>query len=123
MIGVEMVFEPLKTYILNDTRIYKEYDGLKLESGDFWNFTQEISQWAIKKHLSKLRQPVDKELWAMPVEETNAYYSPTDNSMVFPAGKSLKIDSKPIRVIFKESYSPHFIIPNILMDSIMALLV
>jgi len=74
------------TYILNDTRIYKEYDGLKLESGDFWNFTQEISQWAIKKHLSKLRQPVDKELWAMPVEETNAYYSPTDNSMVFPAG-------------------------------------
>ena len=116
-----MAFKPLKTYILNDTRIYKEYDGLKLESGDFWNFTQEISQWAIKKHLSKLRQPVDKELWAMPVEETNAYYSPTDNSMVFPAGKSLKTDNRPT-VIFKESYSPHFIIPNIPMASIMALL-
>ena len=89
-----MIIKPIQTYILNDTRIYKEYDGLKLESGDFWNFTQEISQWAIKKHLSKLRQPVDKELWAMPVEETNAYYSPTDNSMVFPAGKyqNQKID-------------------------------
>jgi len=73
-------------YILNDTRIYEEYDGLVLEIGDFWNYTQEISQWAIKKHLSKLRKPVDKSLWAMSVEETNAYYSPTDNAMVFPAG-------------------------------------
>ena len=76
----------IKNYILNDTRIYEEYDGLVLEIGDFWNYTQEISQWAIKKHLSKLRKPVDKSLWAMSVEETNAYYSPTDNAMVFPAG-------------------------------------
>ena len=74
-------------YILNDTRINEEYDGLKLSGGgDFWQYTWDINLWAIQKHLSKLRKPVDKELWSMSVEETNAYYSPTDNAMVFPAG-------------------------------------
>ena len=74
-------------YILNDTRINEEYNGLALSSGgDFWQYTWDINLWAIQKHLSKLRKPVDKELWSMSVEETNAYYSPTDNAMVFPAG-------------------------------------
>jgi len=73
-------------YILNNTKINVEYDGLELESGDYWSYTQEMLSWAIAKHLSKLRKPVDKELWSMGIEETNAYYAPTDNAMVFPAG-------------------------------------
>ena len=91
-------------YILNDTRINEEYDGLKLSGGgDFWQYTWDINLWAIQKHLSKLRKPVDKELWSMSVEETNAYYSPTDNAMVFPAGiKYFFHLTSPNRYNFKE---------------------
>ena len=78
-------------YLLNDTRIKEEYDGLVLENGNFWQYTWAVNLWAIKKHLKKLRKPVDKEMWSMSVEETNAYYSPTDNAMVFPAGELTRI--------------------------------
>ena len=89
-------------YLLNNTKIISEYEGLALEDGDdFWGYTWTINEWAIKNHNMKLRKPVDKvssnriqnrrytkfkELWSMSVQETNAYYSPTENAMVFPAG-------------------------------------
>ena len=76
-------------YLLNNSKILEEYDGLVIDGGDFWNNTRQANKWAIKKHLKKLRKPVDKEMWSMSVEETNGYYSPTENAMVFPAGKKI----------------------------------
>ena len=37
----------------------------------------------IDEHLNK---PVDKEEWALPPQTVNAYYSPTSNTVCFPAG-------------------------------------
>eukprot|EP00939_MAST-03C_sp_MAST-3C-sp1_P004284 g4284.t1 len=43
-------------------------------------------QWAISKDASDLRKPVDRTRWGMSAPTVNAYYSPTTNQMVFPAG-------------------------------------
>ena len=104
-------------YLLNNTRIEEEYAGLELSHGDFWMYTWEINLWAIQKHLKKLRNPVDKEVWSMSVEETNAYYNPTDNAMVFPAGlKSVFCRQNKLLMCFdlfglkREPYSPSFLV-------------
>ena len=48
-------------YLLNNTKIISEYEGLVLEDNDdFWGYTWTINEWAIKNHNMKLRKPVDK---------------------------------------------------------------
>lgn len=39
-----------------------------------------------RKEINKLSSPVDKTEWSMLPQEVNAYYSPSRNEMVFPAG-------------------------------------
>jgi predicted metalloendopeptidase len=48
-------------YLLNNTKIVSEYDGLVLkDNDDFWGYTWTINEWAIQNHNKKLRKPVDK---------------------------------------------------------------
>jgi len=42
-------------------------------------------QRSIRKNLSELGEPVDKTEWGMPPQAVNAYYSPLNNQIVFPA--------------------------------------
>ena len=42
-------------------------------------------QHSIRKNLSELGKPVDKTEWGMPPQAVNAYYSPLNNQIVFPA--------------------------------------
>lgn len=42
-------------------------------------------QRSIRKSLSELGKPVDKTEWGMPPQAVNAYYSPLNNQIVFPA--------------------------------------
>lgn len=40
----------------------------------------------LKMNLEKLDQPVNKTRWGMTPPTVNAYYTPTKNQIVFPAG-------------------------------------
>ncbi len=40
----------------------------------------------LRRDLAKVSQPVDPDEWRMPASTVNAYYSPTGNEIVFPAG-------------------------------------
>lgn len=44
------------------------------------------SKWVVKDNYSKLHEPVDKEKWHMNPQTVNAYYSPVNNEICFPAG-------------------------------------
>ena len=44
------------------------------------------SQWRREDMLSKLGEPIDRTEWGMLPQTVNAYYSPTKNEIVFPAG-------------------------------------
>jgi putative endopeptidase len=46
----------------------------------------EANKWEFKRNLEKLYKPVDKLEWHMNAHDINAYYSPSKNEIVFPAG-------------------------------------
>ncbi|XP_022096957.1 membrane metallo-endopeptidase-like 1 [Acanthaster planci] len=74
-------------WIKDNAKLDKHYVTLE-------NFTQDgycengvkYTRWILQKSLGSLRDPVDKETWDMGPAEVNAYYSPNENKIVFPAG-------------------------------------
>ncbi|MDB5087628.1 MAG: peptidase [Mucilaginibacter sp.] len=65
---------------------WQQYEGLEIERGDYAGNLRRISQWRYNYNVSQLGKPVDKTRWGMSPPTVNAYYSPTNNEIVFPAG-------------------------------------
>ncbi|TPR18242.1 MULTISPECIES: M13 family metallopeptidase [Apilactobacillus] len=57
----------------------------KDENGDLFTNVHNIGKLVIKDEFSKWNKPVDKSLWDMSANTVNAYYSPLENVIVFPA--------------------------------------
>lgn len=65
--------------------VWRDYSSLVLGDNLIENILI-ISRFELAFDLSELYQPVNKTLWHMYPHEVNAYYSPTQNEIVFPAG-------------------------------------
>jgi putative endopeptidase len=65
---------------------WRSYDGLAIDRASFLANAQRASAFETKRQLAKVGKPVDKEEWEMTPPTVNAYYEPTMNEMVFPAG-------------------------------------
>jgi putative endopeptidase len=65
---------------------WQNYDGLEIDRDDYAGNLRRISQWRYNYNVSQLGKPVDKTRWGMSPPTVNAYYSPTNNEIVFPAG-------------------------------------
>ncbi len=65
---------------------WQPYTGLVIERNDYAGNLKRISQWRYEYSVSQLNKPVDKTRWGMSPPTVNAYYSPTNNEIVFPAG-------------------------------------
>jgi putative endopeptidase len=65
---------------------WKTYEGLELSEDNYAQNFINASKWASKDNFSKLGKPVDKSEWYMTPSTVNAYYNPTSNEIVFPAG-------------------------------------
>jgi putative endopeptidase len=65
---------------------WQQYAGLEIERGDYAGNLRKISEWRYNYNVSQLGKPVDKTRWGMSPPTVNAYYSPTNNEIVFPAG-------------------------------------
>ena len=72
-IGYPDKWEDYSTFIIN------ENDSLYAQM-------ESVSKWVYQRDLKKVGKPVDKTEWFMNAHEINAYYSPTQNEIVFPAG-------------------------------------
>lgn len=65
---------------------WKNYEEIKINSGNsLWENVFNASLWFIDDNLGKLKKPVDKEEWHMYPQTVNAYYSPINNEICFPA--------------------------------------
>jgi len=65
---------------------WKSYDGLTLDgSKHFENMAAAYQHWS-GQELAKVGNPVDPKEWFMTASTVNAYYNPTENEIVFPAG-------------------------------------
>jgi putative endopeptidase len=65
---------------------WRNYDALQIDRGSFVQNAERATAFEVKRQLTKVGKPVDKEEWEMTPPTVNAYYDPTMNQMVFPAG-------------------------------------
>ncbi len=65
---------------------WRSYEGLAIDRASFLANAERASAFEVRRELAKVGKPVDKEEWEMTPPTVNAYYEPTMNEMVFPAG-------------------------------------
>lgn len=65
---------------------WKNYDGLEIKGDSYFENVKNVGKWNYDFMISQLGKPVDRERWGMTPPTVNAYYNPTLNEIVFPAG-------------------------------------
>ncbi len=80
--------EKLKTIIrkLGYPDKWKDYTALEIDRESYLKNAVNASKFLFQFNLSKLGNPVDKTEWGMTPPTVNAYYNPSYNEIVFPAG-------------------------------------
>ena len=65
---------------------WKNYDDVTISKDTYYANEQSIAKHEYKKMIDKAGKSVDKTEWGMTPPTVNAYYNPTFNEIVFPAG-------------------------------------
>ena len=65
---------------------WKNYDDVTIDKADFYANVKKLGAHNLKESLDKIGKPVDRTEWGMTPPTVNAYYNPTNNEIVFPAG-------------------------------------
>ncbi len=65
---------------------WKDYNGVTISRKDFLGNARRVGHWAYTDMVSRFGKPVDKTRWGMTPPTINAYYNPSNNEIVFPAG-------------------------------------
>jgi endothelin-converting enzyme/putative endopeptidase len=65
---------------------WRSYDGLAVDRASYWSNRAKATAFEVARRLAKIGKPVDKSEWQMTPPTVNAYYEPTMNEIVFPAG-------------------------------------
>jgi putative endopeptidase len=65
---------------------WRDYSSVKVARGDYAGNAQRVREFDIARNFAKLGKPVDKSEWTMTPPTVNAYYSPPENNINFPAG-------------------------------------
>jgi putative endopeptidase len=68
------------------TSKWKNYDDVTINKDDFFGNIQSVRKHNVKEMVDKVGKDVDKTEWGMTAPTVNAYYNPTNNEIVFPAG-------------------------------------
>jgi putative endopeptidase len=68
------------------TSKWKNFDDVSIDKADFFTNVQSIRKHDIKESVDKIGKDVDRTEWGMTAPTVNAYYNPTNNEIVFPAG-------------------------------------
>ncbi|MCD6366898.1 MAG: M13 family metallopeptidase [Bacteroidales bacterium] len=74
------------TYKIGYPDKWKDYSAIDIVPNDLIHNMLAIYKFQVKDNLDKLGKPVDRKEWGMPPQMVNAYYDPSMNEVVFPAG-------------------------------------
>ncbi len=66
--------------------VWRDYTGLKVDRTSYLQNVLAARQFEFRRVLAKMGKPVDRSEWATTPITNNAYYEPTLNELVFPAG-------------------------------------
>ncbi|MDB5140171.1 MAG: peptidase [Mucilaginibacter sp.] len=65
---------------------WKRYDDVVVNKDTYYANLVSVAKHDYKESIKKINKPVDKTEWGMTPPTVNAYYNPTFNEIVFPAG-------------------------------------
>ncbi|MEO7265891.1 MAG: M13 family metallopeptidase [Ferruginibacter sp.] len=65
---------------------WKDFSNLKIDKGPWVLNVQRANEWWHNYSINKLGKPVDRTEWDMTPQTYNAYYNPSNNEIVLPAG-------------------------------------
>jgi putative endopeptidase len=65
---------------------WRDYSALEISRASWFDNVIAANAFEARRNLGKLGKPIDRTEWGMTPPTVNAYYSPTMNEIVFPAG-------------------------------------
>jgi len=65
---------------------WRDYSKLEVVPDNYFQNIMNASKFSFNYNLNKVGKPVDKTEWGMTPQTVNAYYNPSNNEIVFPAG-------------------------------------
>ena len=65
---------------------WRDYSKLALDAGTFAGNVMQAEQFEFDRNLAKIGRPVDRAEWGITAPTVDAYYNPSFNEIVFPAG-------------------------------------
>jgi putative endopeptidase len=63
-----------------------DYSSMQIGTNSYYENMMNATHFAVKREMDKIGKPVDRTEWGMTPQTVNAYYNPTMNEIVFPAG-------------------------------------
>ncbi|XP_021570539.1 endothelin-converting enzyme 2 isoform X1 [Carlito syrichta] len=73
-------------FILEPKELDDVYDGYEVSEESFFQNMLNLYNFSAKVMADQLRKPPSRDQWSMTPQTVNAYYLPTKNEIVFPAG-------------------------------------
>ena len=65
---------------------WRDYSALRIDRGPYVLNAMRAANFEVNRDLRKIGKPVDRSEWGLSPPTVNAYYNPTMNEIVFPAG-------------------------------------
>ncbi len=65
---------------------WRDYSSLNIVHGDLLGNILRANEFEARREINKIEKPVDRGEWEMTPPTVNAYYEPSKNEIVFPAG-------------------------------------
>ena len=65
---------------------WKDFSSLQIDNGPWVQNVLRANEWWHNYNVNKLGKPVDRTEWGMTPQTYNAYYNPSNNEIVMPAG-------------------------------------
>ncbi|QDA59212.1 M13 family metallopeptidase [Hymenobacter jejuensis] len=65
---------------------WKDYSALNVSRDSYLQNVLNARQWSYNQNINKYGKPIDRTEWGMTPPTVNAYYNPSMNEIVFPAG-------------------------------------
>jgi predicted metalloendopeptidase len=65
---------------------WRDYSSVETSADDYFGSAMSATEFEFHRNARKIGRPVDRKEWFMTPPTVNAYYNPTANEMVFPAG-------------------------------------
>lgn len=65
---------------------FRDYSSMAIQPDDYLGNVQRAERFEFERRLARVGQPVDRSEWHMTPQTVNAYFSPSQNEIVFPAG-------------------------------------